>query len=95
MTTVVYPIAGTGYWRRVRDRIDNPKPWAETSDRENRVRGRPGRDHYRLADAWLKAVRAELEAATDDPAAAADLAAATARARLRLLSERRGLGLEG
>ncbi len=55
LTTLVYPIKGTGYWEKVRDRIVNPSPWAETSDQSNGVQGRPGREHYRLADAWLRA----------------------------------------
>jgi radical SAM superfamily enzyme YgiQ (UPF0313 family) len=95
LTTVVYPIKGTGYWHKVRDRIVNPKPWAETSDREYRVDGRPGREHYRLADDWLRAAHTEVTTATTDPSEAADLAAETAEARSRLFEERRQLGLEG
>jgi len=94
LTTVVYPIKGTPYWEKVRDRIVNPKPWAETSDRENRILGQPGPEHHRLADGWLRASFSEVTAGTDDPAAAADLAAEVASARSRLLSERRKLGLE-
>jgi len=94
LTTLVYPIKGTGYWNKVRDRIVNPKPWAETSDRENRVLGQPDREYYRLADSWLRASVAEVKAATDDPSSAADLAAETAAARARLLKETRMLGLE-
>ncbi len=95
LTTLVYPIKGTGYWEKVRDRIVNPKPWAETSDQENQVRDRPDREHYRLADSWLRASVSEIEADTDDPSSAAELAAETAAARTRLLQDRRKLGLEG
>jgi hypothetical protein len=95
LTTLVYPIKGTGYWQKVRDRIVNPSPWAETSDQRNGVEGRPGRDHYRLADAWLRASFAETGAGTENPAEAAELAAKTSAARIRLLGERRKLGLEG
>ena len=95
LTTVVYPIKGTGYWEKVSDRIVNPKAWSETSDRESRVEGRPGREHYRFADAWLKAAHAEATAATRNSSEAADLAEEVARARIRLLDDRRKLGLEG
>jgi hypothetical protein len=85
---------GTGYWHEVKERIVNPRSWAETSDRENAVRGRPDREHFRLADAWLRAAYAEATASTADPSEVADLMEATAAARARLLAERRGLGLE-
>lgn len=93
LTTQVYPIKGTGYWEKVRDRIVNPNPWAETSDRENRVLGQADREYYQLADSWLRASMSEIEAATDDPSTAAELAAETAAARTRLLEEGRKLGL--
>ena len=94
LTTLVYPIKGTGYWEKVGEGVVNPNPWAETSDQENQVLGRPGREHYKLADSWLKASVAEVDAGTDDSSSAAELAAETATARARLLKERRKLGLE-
>ena len=94
LTTLAYPIKGTGYWNKVQDRIDNPGRWAETSDHDNQVRGRPGREHYRLADKWLRASYSEVTAGTDDRSEASDLAAEAAAARARLLEERRKLGLE-
>jgi radical SAM superfamily enzyme YgiQ (UPF0313 family) len=54
-TTLAYPIMGTGYYDRVADRVEMPRPWAETSDREHQILGRPGRDHFAPADRWLKA----------------------------------------
>jgi anaerobic magnesium-protoporphyrin IX monomethyl ester cyclase len=81
LTTVAYPIPGTGYWKKVQGRVDNPKPWAETSDRENRVEGQPHPRHFRMADTWLRP-------------AADDLEEEAAAAHAQLVDERRKLGLE-
>ncbi|HEY8520472.1 MAG TPA: radical SAM protein [Gammaproteobacteria bacterium] len=59
-TTVAYPIKGTGYFDKVRDRVTLPLDWARASDRDYVVAGRRGKDYYRLADRWL---RNEVEAA--------------------------------
>lgn len=55
LTTTAYPIAGTPYAREVEARTENDRPWAETSDRENRVRGRGTSRYYDLARAWIEA----------------------------------------
>lgn len=93
-TTMAYPIKGTGYWNKVNDRIVNPKSWAETSDRENQVRGRPDRSYYRLADDWLRAAVREVDQEsrllTSDPSKATALAKSVAAARTRLLEARHG-----
>jgi anaerobic magnesium-protoporphyrin IX monomethyl ester cyclase len=57
-TTVAYPIKGTPYFSEVAERVDNPKPWSESSDREFRVRNRHSRQFYRFAD---KLLRSEVE----------------------------------
>src|SRR5262249_31180810 len=58
-TTVSYPIRGTPYFDKVSDRLELAKPWEQASDRDFNIRGRAGRDYYRLADRWL---RGEVEA---------------------------------
>ncbi len=57
-TTVAYPIKGTGFYDQIGDRVVNDKAWANTSDRENRIRGRHSRRFYKFAD---QALRAEVE----------------------------------
>jgi radical SAM superfamily enzyme YgiQ (UPF0313 family) len=85
LTTVSYPIKGTGYFTKVKDKLDLPIPWTEASDRDYVVFGRRGTDYYKLADQWL---RNEVEAARvgqADPRRAAELreAARTARSAMR------------
>lgn len=83
-TTVSYPIKGTGYFDKVRDRVDLPVPWIEASDRDYVIAGRRGKDYYKLADQWL---RHEVEASrleTKDPGRAAQLLDSAQRARAQL-----------
>ncbi len=85
-TTVAYPIKGTPYFERVRERISLPLQWAEASDRDYLIAGRHDRGYYRLADSWL---RSEVEAsriAGTDPARAAELHLTAQRARAELAS---------
>ena len=80
-TTVSYPIKGTGYFDKVRERVSMPIDWAEGSDRDYVVDGRHGRDYYRLADQWL---RSEVEASrleAADPQRSARLLALAQQAR--------------
>jgi radical SAM superfamily enzyme YgiQ (UPF0313 family) len=72
-TTVSYPIKGTGYFDKVRDKVALPIAWERASDRDYVVAGRRGKDYYKLADQWL---RSEVEAARierQDPLRAASL----------------------
>jgi radical SAM superfamily enzyme YgiQ (UPF0313 family) len=80
-TTVSYPIKGTGFFDKVRERVRMPIAWAEASDRDYVIAGRHGRDYYKLADQWLRnEVEAfRLEAA--NPARAAELLGTAHRAR--------------
>jgi radical SAM superfamily enzyme YgiQ (UPF0313 family) len=80
-TTVSYPIKGTGYFDKVRSRVELPIAWERASDRDFVVRGRRGKDYYKLADQWL---RSEVEAARierQDPRRAAELMQAASRAQ--------------
>ncbi|MGH7107267.1 MAG: radical SAM protein, partial [Acetobacteraceae bacterium] len=84
-TTVSYPIKGTPYFDAVRDRVELQMEWAQSSDRDYLIRGRRGRDYYRLADTWL---RAEVEAyrlGDRDPVKAAELHGVAERAREQML----------
>jgi len=80
-TTVAYPIKGTGYFEKVRDRVEMPIAWSEASDRDYVIAGRRGKDYYKLADQWL---RNEVEAhrlGSADPGRATALMNAAHRAR--------------
>jgi radical SAM superfamily enzyme YgiQ (UPF0313 family) len=80
-TTVSYPIKGTGYFEKVRDRVRSPIAWHEGSDRDYSIDGRRDREYYRLADQWLRSeVEAERLLALD-PHRSAELLGAARRAR--------------
>lgn len=81
LTTVAYPIKGTGYFENVRGKVQLPLPWADASDRDYLVTGRRGKGYYRLADQWL---RNEVEASrieAKDPERAVELFNAARQAR--------------
>ncbi len=71
-TTISYPIKGTPYFAKVAEKLFNPKPWQETTDREFKVAGRHSRTFYRHADELLRSEMA------DNPDGAAIQAARTA-----------------
>jgi anaerobic magnesium-protoporphyrin IX monomethyl ester cyclase len=80
-TTVSYPIKGTGYFHKVRERVGLNMDWAEATDRDYSISGRRGRDYYKLADQWL---RNEVEAARiegSNPARSAELLGIAHQAR--------------
>jgi anaerobic magnesium-protoporphyrin IX monomethyl ester cyclase len=87
LTTVSYPIKGTGYFAKVQDKVYLPLPWTEASDRDHVVAGRHSKEYYKLADRWL---RNEVEASrieARDPTRAAELKSA---ARLAKAAMERG-----
>ena len=57
-TTVSYPIKGTPYFDRVRERLVHISPWSDSTDRDAQIRGRHSRRFYQFADELL---RAEME----------------------------------
>lgn len=59
-TTVAYPIKGTPYFAEVANRVENPKAWRTSSDREIKLRGRHSRRYYSFADQLLR-TEVELE----------------------------------
>ncbi len=84
LTTVSYPIKGTGYFEKVRNKVALPIAWAEGSDRDYVVEGRRGREYYKLADRWL---RSEVEASrieAQDPVRAAELMGAARQAKAEM-----------
>ncbi len=54
LTTVSYPIKGTPYYERTSDRLVRIGAWADTTDREIRIRGRHSRAFYRKADELVR-----------------------------------------
>jgi radical SAM superfamily enzyme YgiQ (UPF0313 family) len=53
LTVTAYPIKGTPYYARVEDRIVEPVPWEEGSDRDLMVAQRHSERFYRFATRWL------------------------------------------
>ncbi|NIR48590.1 B12-binding domain-containing radical SAM protein [candidate division KSB1 bacterium] len=53
LTTVAYPIKGTGYFHEVEDRIRSRKPWEQRTDRDLLVSGRSSKRFYDFANRWL------------------------------------------
>ena len=53
LTTLSYPIKGTPYYDRVADRIVRPRSWADGSDRDLAIAGRPSRRYYDFARRWM------------------------------------------
>ncbi len=62
LTTVAYPLKGTGYYSEVSDKLVSIRDWAQSTDRDLRVSGRHSRRYYSYADELL---RSSMEA---DPA---------------------------
>src|SRR5580698_1707625 len=86
-TTVAYPIKGTPYYERTRDRLVQLKPWSESSDRELMIRGRHSRKFYEYADRLLRDEVALSRLGSRD----AVEAAAVAELESRVRSEREGM----
>ena len=55
LTTVSYPIKGTPYYDQVKDRLVEPKPWHDSTDRDLIIKGRPVRRYYDFARRWVTA----------------------------------------
>jgi radical SAM superfamily enzyme YgiQ (UPF0313 family) len=75
LTTVSYPIKGTGYYERVAPRLVRTRGWAESTDRELQIAGRHSRRFYRHADELLR-----VEVADPPDLARAEAARAAMRA---------------
>jgi len=86
LTTVAYPIKNTAYFERVADRVEAARPWAESTDRDYVIRGRPSRDYYRHADQWLRNAVAAHQLEESDPQAAARHRADARQAREALVA---------
>jgi anaerobic magnesium-protoporphyrin IX monomethyl ester cyclase len=72
-TTVSYPIKGTPYYQKISDRLVQLKPWAVSSDREIKIKGRHSRSFYSYADKLLKD-EVQLARLAGTPAANSNLA---------------------
>ena len=71
LTTVAYPIKNTAYFARTADRVVLDRDWADSTDRDYRIRGRHSRHYYKLADQWLNNEVAAASIEQADAAAAA------------------------
>jgi anaerobic magnesium-protoporphyrin IX monomethyl ester cyclase len=80
-TTLAYPIKNTPYFDSVADKVEMPGPWAEMTDRDYIVRGRPTRTAYQHADLWLRNEVAAARLDADNPTEAARLYSEAARER--------------
>jgi radical SAM superfamily enzyme YgiQ (UPF0313 family) len=83
-TTVAYPIKGTEYFEKIRDKVELRIDWENASDRDFVVRDRREKSYYKLADRWL---RSEVEASriqASDPNRAAELLQTAADARMAM-----------
>jgi len=80
-TTVSYPIKGTGYFDKVRERVELPIAWADASDRDYVIAGRHGKDYYKLADAWLRNEVEAFRVEAVNPLRSAELLLVARRAR--------------
>ncbi len=85
-TTVSYPIKGTGYFDKVRERVRSPIVWQEATDRDYVIDGRHGRDYYKLADHWLRNEVEAFRLETENPVRAAELLGTARRAREQMIS---------
>jgi radical SAM superfamily enzyme YgiQ (UPF0313 family) len=86
LTTVVYPIRGTPYFREVEPQLVNTKPWERGPTRDFVIRGRHSRSFYQCVNELLKA-EVELEHLINngqpapDPSSVAELKLKISRAR--------------
>ena len=86
LTTVVYPIKGTPYFREVAPQLVSTKPWAQGSTRDFLIRGRHSPSFYQRANELLKG-EVELsrllknEQHAPDPSRVSELQLRIARAR--------------
>jgi radical SAM superfamily enzyme YgiQ (UPF0313 family) len=70
LTTVSYPIKGTGYYNDVLDKLVHIGEWSETTDRDLHIRGRHSRRYFQFADELL---RSSMESVPDEVRVAAAL----------------------
>jgi radical SAM superfamily enzyme YgiQ (UPF0313 family) len=68
LTTVSYPIKGTGFYDDVRERLVQIGDWRSTTDRDLRIQGRHSRRYFQFADELL---RSSMEPAADPARVAA------------------------
>jgi anaerobic magnesium-protoporphyrin IX monomethyl ester cyclase len=84
LTTIAYPIKNTGFYQKVGELVVAEKSWADSTDRDYRIKGRHSRAYYKQADSWL---RNEVEATRLDgpnPEEAQQRRVAAARAKANM-----------
>jgi radical SAM superfamily enzyme YgiQ (UPF0313 family) len=90
LTTVSYPIKNTPYFTELGDRVVATRDWADATDRDYEVKGRPSREFYREAERWLRHEAASVRGIGED-SRAARREAERARARLQALRAAEGI----
>jgi radical SAM superfamily enzyme YgiQ (UPF0313 family) len=91
LTTVAYPIKGTGYFDDVAPSVVNGSEWERSSDREYRIRGRHSRQYYHFADQLLKNEVALHRLLKTSEADSAEASKELIKLRQRSLQAREGL----
>jgi radical SAM superfamily enzyme YgiQ (UPF0313 family) len=86
LTTVAYPIKNTGYFLKAAESVVSARDWADSTDRDYRIKGRHSRNYYKQADSWLNNEVAAARVEDQDPAEAARRRAAATQARELMLS---------
>jgi anaerobic magnesium-protoporphyrin IX monomethyl ester cyclase len=86
-TTVSYPIKGTPYYKKMADRLVQIQPWATSSDRDLKIKGRHSQRFYSYADKLLRD-EVQLARLAGTPAANSERAASL---RQSIQSSREGL----
>jgi len=86
LTTVAYPIKNTGFFHKAAESVVSDKDWADSTDRDYRIKGRHSRNYYKQADSWLNNEVAAARIEDQNPAEAALRRAAAMRARESMLA---------
>jgi hypothetical protein len=81
LTTVAYPIKNTGYFLKAAGSVVSVKDWADSTDRDYRIKGRHSRNYYKQADSWLNNEVAAARVEDQDPGEATRRRAAATQAR--------------
>jgi radical SAM superfamily enzyme YgiQ (UPF0313 family) len=87
LTTVAYPIPGTRYHWRLKERIGSELAWADRTDRDLRISGNHRSDYYDHVTRWM------VNEVNLHRSRASGLAGLVARSRMRIAAARGRLGM--
>ena len=86
LTTVSYPIKNTPYHDEVKGKTVLQGEWAESTDRDHKIRGFRPPEYYAHADCWLRTVVEAHRLLPEDSVRAAELMEEAARNRAAMLA---------